>query len=45
MTDNKLSLLASFAAGMAAVALFNKVVAQNKIDRTNGRWLTRGYVG
>jgi hypothetical protein len=41
MTDNKLPLLASFAAGMATVALFNKFVAQKKIDRTNGKWLTR----
>jgi hypothetical protein len=41
MTDNKLPLLASFAAGMATVAMFNKFVAQKKIDRTNGKWPTR----
>jgi hypothetical protein len=44
MTDNKLPLLASFAAGMATVALFNKLVAQKKIDRTNCKWLTQGCV-
>ena len=44
MTDNKLPLLASFAAGMATVALFNKLVAQKKIDRTHGKCLTRGCV-